>query len=101
MRIATVIAVALAPAAAAAQTSSPPRSILVPPNPIDRATAASDRRAADARRAASADRASASIEARTTPPRSGVVPNSTFTDGVAGFGTRPAESATTPAPPPR
>jgi hypothetical protein len=98
MRPALFLTLVAVPALASAQTSTPARSILTPPNPIERATSASDQRAADARRAAEADRASA---ARSAPARSTGVPNSTFTDGVAGFGTSPADSATTPTPPPR
>lgn len=100
MRSAILLALAAMPAVAAAQ-STPARSILTPSNPIDRATAATDQRAADARRAADSDRASASQEARTAPPRSSAVPNSTFTDGASGFGTSPADSASTPTTPPR
>lgn len=78
---------------ASAQTT---RSVLLPPNPIDRATAASDARNADARRAAEADRLSASVAAREAASQSGEVAGSTMTDGVAGTGTNPID-----APPPR
>ena len=98
MRPAILFVLASVPAVGSAQTSQPARSILTPPNPIERATSASDQRAADARRAADADRASA---ARSAPPRSTSIPNSTFTDGIAGFGTSPADPATAPTTPPR
>jgi hypothetical protein len=100
MRPALILALAMLPAMASAQTSTPPRSILTPPNPIDRATADSDRRAADARRAAEADRAAASSAARTAPVDTGPVAGSTFTDGTSGFGTRP-DTAVPSALPPR
>ena len=86
-----------------AQAQSGGRSVLLPPNPIDRATSATDQRNADARRAADADRQAAASAGRTASSKTGPIPNSTMTDSVGGF-TTPQEtgSPATPAPtPPR
>ncbi len=97
--LAAVVLGAMAlPSLAQAQTSG--RSVLLPPNPIDRATSASDQRNADARRAADADRRAAASSAAATASRTGPIPNSTMTDQVGGFS--PAqETGSTPPNPPR
>ena len=73
------------PAVASAQTAG--RSVLVPPNAIDRATASTDQRNADARRAADADRLTASVAERDAEGSTGPIPQSTMTDSVNGFST--------------
>ena len=87
MRLPAILAAAtLLPSAALAQTAG--RSVLVPPNAIDRANASTDARSADARRAADADRLSASAaETRDSTARAGPPPQSTMTDTVGGFST--------------
>lgn len=91
----------LLPTAALAQSSG--RSVLLPPNAIDRATASTDQRQADARRAADADRINAGIAERNSAPTTGQVPQSTMTDSAGGFSTSQEIGApVTPAPtPPR
>lgn len=91
----------LLPTAALAQSSG--RSVLLPPNAIDRATASTDQRQADARRAADADRINAEISERNSAPNTGQVPQSTMTDSAGGFSTSQEIGApVTPAPtPPR
>lgn len=94
MRIAVCTIVALlVPVSGWAQTTTPPGgSVLdtrIPPNAIDRATAASDPRRAEAARAADADRASAERAARDAAARTAPVAGSTMTDGVSGLGARP------------
>lgn len=89
------------PGAAMAQSAG--RSVLVPPNAIDRATASTDARAAEARRAADVDRLNATIAAQDAPNNSGPIPQSTMTDTPDGFTTSQEIGApVTPAPtPPR
>ena len=103
MRIAKLLLATafLLPTAALAQSSG--RSVLVPPNAIDRATASTDQRQADARRAADADRIGAGIAERNSAPNTGQVPQSTMTDTAGGFSTAQEIGApVTPAPtPPR
>lgn len=70
-----------------AQAQSAGRSVLMPPNLIDRATSASDQRNADARRAAGADRQAANAAERTAASKTGPIPNSTMTDSIGGFST--------------
>lgn len=100
MRIVAILtgALALTAVPAAAQTT---RSVLLPPNPIDRATAASDARNADARRAADAERRDAEIAARSAAGQSGDVIGSTMTDGVSGMGSRPTDAPAQTITPPR
>jgi hypothetical protein len=100
VRLATLLAAgALAlPLPALAQTAG--RSVLLPPNPIDRATASSDQRNADARRAADADRLNADVAGRQAESRVGPLPQSTMTDTVSGFGT-PQETGAPVGTPPR
>lgn len=97
---AAVLGLLILPSLAQAQTSS--RSVLLPPNPIDRATSASDQRNADARRAAEADRRAADAAGRTAASKTGPIPNSTMTDTAGGFtATQETGSPVTPdtAPP--
>jgi len=100
-RPAILAAAALLPSVALAQTAG--RSVLVPPNAIDRANASTDARSADARRAADADRLSASAAASRDASRTGPPPTSTMTDRPGGFSTSQTTGApVTPAPtPPR
>ena len=103
MRILAAAVVSLLVAPMLAQGQSAGRSVLLPPNPIDRATSATDQRNADSRRAAEADRQSAAAAERTAASKTGPIPNSTMTDSAGGF-TTPQEtgSPVTPAPtPPR
>jgi hypothetical protein len=89
------------PGVAMAQSAA--RSVLVPPNVIDRATASTDARAEAARRAAVADRVDASIDAAVAPDKTGPIQQSTMTDSPDGFSTSQEIGApVTPAPtPPR
>lgn len=88
MRVAILLLAGMVglPTTALARTSG--RSVLVPPNAIDRATASTDQRNADARRAADADRLNASVAAqRGADTNTGPIPQSTMTDSVDGFST--------------
>lgn len=74
----------------------------IPPNAIDRATAATDPARADASRAAADDKARADRAARAAADRSAPVAASTMTDGASGLGTRSDVAApTTTTPPPQ
>ena len=103
MRIlpAALLGVLILPSLAQAQSSG--RSVLLPPNPIDRATSATDQRNADSRRAADADRQAAASAERTAASKTGPIPNSTMTDRAGGFTTsQNTGSPVAPAPtPPR
>ncbi len=90
---------------AEAQTSpTPTTGVLatgIPPNAIDRATAVTDQRRSSAAQSSAIDRIDAERDARAARERRGPVAGSTFTDGVAGLGTRPdvASPPNTTAPP--
>lgn len=103
MRFATLILAGMLALPTAALAQSTTRSVLLPPNAIDRATASTDARTTDARRAADSDRLNASLARRDAEARTGPIPQSTMTDSVNGFTTSQEIGApVTPAPtPPR
>lgn len=103
--IAVTGAVFLVATAVEAQTSPTPTSGVlatgIPPNAIDRATAITDQRRANAAQSSAVDRLDAERAARAANARNGPVAGSTFSDGVAGLGTRPDVTSppTATAPP--
>jgi hypothetical protein len=72
----------------------------IPPNAIDRATAADDARRASIAEAAAADRDRAKRDARDSAARIGQLPQSTMTDRVSGLNGTLSPAANAPTAPP-